>query len=102
MVKSGLKEKKDELDKTPRVSPYRLSVHAGFAYIIYAFLLWNSMTLLRPIQERIITLNNLIGTMKTKRFIHKWARLYFFVLISGFFMVGTDSGKACNTFPKLG
>ncbi len=49
MVKSGLEEKKKELDKTPRVSPYRLSVHAGFAYVIYAVLLWNSMTLLRPI-----------------------------------------------------
>lgn len=77
-------------------------MHAGFAYIIYGFLLWNSMTLLRPIQERIITLDNLIGTMKAKRFIHRWARLYFLVLISGFFMAGTDSGKACNTFPKIG
>ena len=34
MVKSGLKNKEqtNEVDKTPRVSPYRLAVHAGIAY----------------------------------------------------------------------
>ena len=102
MVKSGLVEKRNELDKTPRVSPYRLTVHAGFAYAIYGVLVWYAMTLLRPIQEKIITPDNFLATMKTKRFIHRWAGAYFVVLISGFFMAGTDSGKACQTFPKLG
>lgn len=38
MVKSGLvdKNKTKEVDKAPRVSPYRLSVHAGTAYTIYS------------------------------------------------------------------
>jgi cytochrome c oxidase assembly protein subunit 15 len=42
MVRSGLKDKKEttEVDKTPRVSPYRLSVHAGNAYLLYAVCLW--------------------------------------------------------------
>ena len=42
MVSSGLidKNKTGEVDKTPRVSPYRLSVHAGFAYTLYGVCLW--------------------------------------------------------------
>lgn len=38
MVSSGLVDKKltNEVDKTPRVSPYRLACHAGFAYSLYA------------------------------------------------------------------
>lgn len=49
MVKSGLVDKKEttEVDKTPRVSPYRLAVHAGFAYGLYSICFWNSMHLLR-------------------------------------------------------
>lgn len=49
MVKSGLidKKKTTEIDKTPRVSPYRLAVHAGNAYFLYGVLLWQSMNLLR-------------------------------------------------------
>jgi cytochrome c oxidase assembly protein subunit 15 len=49
MVKSGLvnKEETNELDKTPNVSPYRLALHAGFAYVLYGVFLWQSMHLLR-------------------------------------------------------
>lgn len=53
MVKSGLVDKKTtgEIDKTPRVSPYRLSVHAGFAYTLYAACFWNTLNILRRPQE---------------------------------------------------
>lgn len=49
MVKSGLvdKEKTKELDKTPRVNPYRLTTHAYSAYIIYGVSFWLSLHLLR-------------------------------------------------------
>ena len=49
MVSSGLKDKHKttEVDKTPRVSPYRLSVHAGNAYLLYAVCLWQTMNCLR-------------------------------------------------------
>jgi cytochrome c oxidase assembly protein subunit 15 len=42
MVKSGLVDKKktNEVDKTPRVSPYRLTVHAGNAYFLYGVCFW--------------------------------------------------------------
>lgn len=57
MVKSGLKDKNEtnEVDKTPRVSPYRLSVHAGFAYMLYSMTLWQAMNLLRRPQEALVT-----------------------------------------------
>ena len=56
MVKSGLVDKKNtsEIDKAPRVSPYRLAVHAGFAYSLYAVCFWQSMNLLRRPQESFI------------------------------------------------
>ena len=49
MVKSGLVDKKltNEVDKTPRVSPYRLAVHAGFAYFLYGVTFWQAMNVLR-------------------------------------------------------
>ena len=42
MVSSGLVDKVEtkEVDKTPRVSPYRLAVHAGFAYSLYSVCMW--------------------------------------------------------------
>lgn len=42
MVASGLvdKRKNNEVDKSPRVSPYRLTVHAGNAYFLYGICLW--------------------------------------------------------------
>ncbi len=61
MVKSGLidKKKTTEVDKTPRVSPYRLAVHAGNAYFLYGVLLWQSMNLLRRPQEAYINMKNI-------------------------------------------
>ena len=49
MVKSGLvnKEQTKEIDKTPTVSPYRLTFHAYNAYIIYGVLLWQGLNLIR-------------------------------------------------------
>jgi hypothetical protein len=42
MVKSGLvdKDKTQEIDKSPRVSPYRLLIHGGFAYLLYGICFW--------------------------------------------------------------
>lgn len=61
MVASGLidKKKTTEVDKTPRVSPYRLSVHAGNAYFLYSVLLWQTLNLLRRPQEAYITMKNI-------------------------------------------
>jgi len=56
MVKSGLidKKKTKEVDKTPRVSPYRLATHAGIAYALYSVCLWQTFNILRRPQEEIL------------------------------------------------
>ena len=47
MISVKIKRKTKEVDKTPRVSPYRLATHAGFAYSLYTVCLWQSLNLLR-------------------------------------------------------
>lgn len=58
MVASGLKNKKEtgEVDKAPRVSPYRLATHAGFAYTLYAMTFWQALNCLRRPAEYGVTL----------------------------------------------
>lgn len=106
MVKSGLVDKKTtgEVDKTPRVSPYRLSVHAGFAYTLYAACFWNTLNILRRPQEQIA--NTLQKVRQYDRY--RWhikafsVTLLPLVLLTGFFTAGTCAGFSCNTFPWVG
>ena len=49
MVKSGLDPKHFEgPNDIPRVSQYRLAAHLSSAMVLYAFLLWNSFSILMP------------------------------------------------------
>ena len=49
MVKSGLDPKNFEgPNDIPRVSQYRLAAHLSSAMVLYAFLLWNSFSILMP------------------------------------------------------
>ena len=49
MVKSGLDPKNFEgPNDIPRVSQYRLAAHLSSAMVLYAFLLWNSFSILLP------------------------------------------------------
>ena len=49
MVKSGLDPKNFEgPNDIPRVSQYRLAAHLSSAMVLYAFLLWNSFSILIP------------------------------------------------------
>lgn len=106
MVKSGLvdKNKTGEVDKTPRVSPYRLSVHAGFAYALYATTLWQTLNVLKRPQEAVANTFEKVGAINTYR--SKLRRFGFtlfpLVLLTGFFTAGTCAGISCNTFPKVG
>lgn len=104
MVKSGLVDKHTtkEVDKTPRVSPYRLSIHAGFAYAIYAITLWQAFHLLRKPQEDFITVKNLIDHNIMRIKIRQGFIVLLGVYLTGFFVAGNAAGHACNTFPKVG
>jgi heme A synthase len=105
MVSSGLKDKdlNKKVDKTPRVSPYRLTFHAGNAYLLYGVCLWQSMNLLRRPQEAVTTMKSL-GPLKSMRLrLFGLAALVLpLVLTTGFLTAGTSAGIACNTFPKVG
>lgn len=48
MVKSGLENKFDKPTDVPRVSQYRLASHLGLAFMLYSFLLTNSLRILLP------------------------------------------------------
>jgi heme A synthase len=106
MVKSGLVDKKNtnEIDKTPRVSPYRLACHAGFAYSLYAVTLTQSFNLLRRPQEAILNTFEKIGAINTLRNRLRSVTLGLlpFVLLTGFFTAGTSAGASCNTYPWVG
>lgn len=105
MVSSGLKDKHKttEVDKTPRVSPYRLAVHAGNAYLLYAVCLWQSLNCLRRPQEAFINLKNLQSHNIMRRKMLKFTFGFVpIVLLTGFFVAGISGGQSCNTFPMVG
>lgn len=105
MVSSGLKDKRStsEVDKAPRVSPYRLTVHAGNAYLLYAVCLWQSLNCYRPPQESFITLKNIQAHNVLRNQLCKFTfGLVPLVLVTGFFVAGTNAGVSCNTYPWVG
>ena len=87
MVQSGLVDR-------PDVSQYRLAAHLGLAIVIYGYLLWIAMEVLR--EPRID------GQVLRLRFhadmVAVWA---FFTAITGAFVAGIDAGRAYNTFPLM-
>jgi cytochrome c oxidase assembly protein subunit 15 len=87
MVKSGLID-------NPHVSQYRLTAHLIAAFIIYAYMFWEALTLLFPSRNT----DN-----------HPWygktlvlTTLISITIISGGFVAGLKAGKIYNTFPKMG
>ena len=91
MVKSGLVDR-------PDVSPYRLTAHLGLAVVIYAYMLWTAMSLLRPhrsavepaARDRALRIAAPIVTA-----------VIFFTILSGGFVAGNDAGLAYNSFPLM-
>lgn len=88
MVKSGLVD-------VPAVSQYRLTAHLVAALLIYGFMLWVAMSLLRP--------------RDPDRARHAWfgrsvalTVLVSLTIVSGGFVAGLKAGKLFNTFPMMG
>jgi cytochrome c oxidase assembly protein subunit 15 len=87
MVASGLVD-------IPRVSPYRLTAHLGFAVAIYGYALWLALNLLtapsdRPAPQPL----RRNGTIVTA--------LVYFMILTGGFVAGTKAGYAFNTWPLM-
>jgi heme a synthase len=86
MVKSGLAD-------IPRVSPYRLTAHLGFAVLIYAYIVWTALTLLHADSSPV--------TDHARRFSRGVTALIYLMILTGGFVAGTRAGFAYNTFPLM-
>jgi heme a synthase len=92
MVKSGLVDR-------PDVSQYRLAAHLGLALVIYGYLFWVALALLKP-----------SGEAHPAAAPVRWAyglraigvgALVLVTMVSGAFVAGLDAGHAYNTFPLM-
>lgn len=90
MVKSGLVD-------DPHVSPYRLTAHFLTAIIIYGYIFWVALDLLRG--TRAVSGGGREGALQ--RFAFVIAVLVLVTLVSGGFVAGTKAGHAYNTFPLM-
>jgi cytochrome c oxidase assembly protein subunit 15 len=84
MVKSGLVDR-------PEVSQYRLAAHLGLAVLLYAALLWTTLTLNDPGRPL-----SALG-----RWAAAFAGLVVLTMLAGAFVAGLDAGLAYNTFPLM-
>lgn len=90
MVKSGLVD-------DPRVSHYRLAAHLGLAFVLFGWMLWTALDLLRP-----------RGTgpwgpdrRALQRFAAGLLGLVFVMALSGALVAGLRAGLVYNTFPLM-
>lgn len=86
MVASGLVD-------IPRVSPYRLTAHLGFAVAIYGYLVWLALGLLASADSTASASLRRAGTAVTA--------LIFLMILSGGLVAGTKAGFVFNTFPLM-
>eukprot|EP00744_Colponema_vietnamica_P006644 GILI01009637.1.p1 GENE.GILI01009637.1~~GILI01009637.1.p1 ORF type:complete len:449 (+),score=107.89 GILI01009637.1:53-1399(+) len=101
MVKSGLEQPKDY--QIPRVSPYRLATHLGSAFVIYSYVFWNALNLLRADPAVCYSTPEAIAVAKRVRsFALPLTALIALTALSGAFVAGLDAGHAYNSFPKMG
>jgi len=87
MVASGLVD-------IPRVSPYRLTAHLGFAVAIYGYVLWLALNLLAPAPAR-------PAPPPVRRNGTAIVALVYFMILTGGFVAGTKAGYAFNTWPLM-
>ena len=89
MVRSGLND-------LPYVSPYRLTLHLGFAVVLFMLLLWIGWGQLKSPRH-----------FKKKKEAFHWlsylpVSMIFITILSGAFVAGNDAGLIYNEFPLMG
>ena len=88
MVKSGLVD-------LPHVSQYRLTAHLGLALLIFAYMFWFALDMLRgnkPNADSSSSYQLLTGLT---------VGVVFMMMLSGGFVAGTKAGFIMNTFPLM-
>jgi cytochrome c oxidase assembly protein subunit 15 len=89
MVASGFEEGRTE------VSPYRLVLHLGMAFLLFGLLLWTALSLLRPERPAVA------GARAVKPWLHAAAGLAVVTMLAGGFVAGIRAGFTYNTFPLM-
>ena len=88
----------------PRVSQYRLAAHLSAAMVLYSFMLWNSLSILKPPKKIAMEQFNKMDAMSLVKF-RKLAMgtkgLVFLTAVSGAFVAGLDAGLVYNSFPLM-
>ena len=90
MVKSGLVD-------NPHVSQYRLAAHLGLAVLIYAYMLWTAVAILRGRGRDEVGAGSRLATISMLLVV-----VVFVTMISGAFVAGLKAGMIYNTFPLMG
>ena len=86
MVKSGLVDR-------PDVSQYRLTAHLGLALLVYGYMVWLILRLVKP--RRLMPRTPLRWPLAL-------VLLVYVMALSGGFVAGTDAGYAYPTWPLMG
>jgi len=82
------------------VSPYRLVVHLGMAFVIYVALLWTALDLLRPAPMPLpVPLDAAAASLR--RLVWGTGALLVLAMLAGGFVAGTRAGFTYNTFPLM-
>ena len=89
MVQSGLLEE-------PHVSQFRLTVHLGIAFVLFAAMFWTALCLLvlRPHDDA-------AGVPAPARWARVLVGIVFVMMLTGGMVAGTRAGFAFNTFPLM-
>ncbi len=89
MVQSGLVDRID-------VSQYRLAMHLGLAFIIFAALCWTILDLAPDASRRAMPVSSTVRALAMLL-----AGLIFLQVIAGAFVAGTKAGLTYNTWPLM-
>ena len=109
MVRSGLKEEGNETyNDLPRVSPYRLATHLGFAFVLYVGLMYNGMyiysqrNMIKSLLSK-LEINSFHGVSNGYRMsVYGMSFLTLITALMGAFVAGNEAGLVYNEWPKMG
>lgn len=92
MVKSGLVDR-------PDVSQYRLTLHLGTAFLLYAMVLWTAFSILRP--KEVVPQEQLALPCWFRNMAIVILVLVMVQVLAGGFVAGLDAGLVYNSFPTM-
>ena len=106
MVKSGLNQEGNQTyNDLPRVSPYRLATHLGFAFVLYIGLMYNGMYVYsqrNAIKSLLSKVDNVGVTNGYRASVYGMGILTLATALMGAFVAGNEAGLVYNDWPKMG